>query len=474
MTDIIEADLCVIGGGSGGLAVAAGAVQMGARTVLIEKGKMGGDCLNYGCVPSKALIAAGKHAHAMGSGVPFGVKAQPAEVDFQAVHDHIHGVIAGIAPIDSVERFEGLGVTVIQGAGRFVDGATVEAGGKTIKARRFIVATGSSPAVPPIPGLDTVSYFTNEDIFDLTEAPTHLIVVGGGPIGMEMAQAHRRLGAQVTVLEGMKALGKDDPELTALVLDAVREDGVDIREGAKVSKVSGSAGNISVTIETDAGEETVTGSHLLLAVGRRPNLDGLDLENAGIVYERTGIKVDARLRTSNKKVFAIGDIAGGLQFTHVAGYHAGIVIRNALFRLPAKADHSAIPWATYTDPELAHVGETEEEARAKHGKIEVLRWPLAENDRAQAERNTRGMAKVITDSHGRILGASIVGPHAGDLLQPWVLAKSQGLKIGAMAGMVAPYPTIGEISKRAAGAYYTPTLFSWKVKLAVKLLGKFG
>lgn len=474
MTEIIDADICVIGGGSGGLSVAAGAVQMGAKTVLIEKGKMGGDCLNYGCVPSKALIAAGKHAHAMGAGAPFGVKAQPAEVDFQAVHDHIHNVIAGIAPIDSVERFEGLGVTVIQAAARFASAASVEAADKIITARRFVVATGSSPAVPPIPGLDAVPYFTNETIFDLTEAPKHLIIVGGGPIGMEMAQAHRRLGAEVTVLEGLKALGKDDPELTALVLDAVREDGVVIREQAKVSKVGGTAGDVSVTIETEAGSETINGSHLLLAVGRRPNLDGLDLENAGIEYERTGIKVDARLRTTNKKIFAIGDVAGGLQFTHVAGYHAGIVIRNALFRLPAKADHSAIPWATYTDPELAHVGETEVEARAKHGKIEVLRWPLAENDRAQAERQTRGMAKVITDCHGRILGASIVGPHAGDLLQPWVLAMSQGLKIGAMAGMVAPYPTLGEINKRAAGAYYTPTLFSWKVKLAVKLLGKFG
>ncbi|MBO6544331.1 MAG: mercuric reductase [Alphaproteobacteria bacterium] len=474
MSNLVEADICVIGGGSGGLSVAAGAVQMGAKVVLIEKGKMGGDCLNYGCVPSKALIAAGKHAHAMGTGAPFGVKPQPAEVDFAKVHDHVHGVIAHIAPVDSVERFEGLGVNVIQAPARFLSSGTVDAGGTTVKARRFVIATGSSAAVPPIPGLDSVPYLTNETVFDLKEAPEHLIVIGGGPIGMELAQAHRRLGAKVTVLEGMKALGKDDPELTALVLDVIHEDGIELREGASVTRVSGSAGHISVTFKTENGEESVAGSHLLLAVGRRPNLDGLDLENAGVAYERTGIKVDARLRTTNKNIYAIGDVAGGLQFTHVAGYHAGIVIRNILFRLPAKADHSNIPWATYTDPELAHVGETEEQARAKHGKIEVLRWPLAENDRAQAERNTRGMAKVITDTHGRILGASIVGPHAGDLLQPWVLAKSQGLKISAMAGMVAPYPTLGEISKRAAGSYYTPTLFSWKTRLVVKLLSKLG
>ena len=363
---------------------------------------------------------------------------------------------------------------MIQAPARFLSSGTVDAGGTTVKARRFVIATGSSAAVPPIPGLDSVPYLTDETVFDLKEAPEHLIVIGGGPIGMELAQAHRRLGAKVTVLEGMKALGKDDPELTALVLDAIHEDGIELREGASVTRVSGSAGHISVTFKTENGEESVAGSHLLLAVGRRPNLDGLDLENAGVAYERTGIKVDARLRTTNKNIYAIGDVAGGLQFTHVAGYHAGIVIRNILFRLPAKADHSNIPWATYTDPELAHVGETEEQARAKHGKIEVLRWPLAENDRAQAERNTRGMAKVITDTHGRILGASIVGPHAGDLLQPWVLAKSQGLKISAMAGMVAPYPTLGEISKRAAGSYYTPTLFSWKTRLVVKLLSKLG
>ncbi len=474
MSDVIEADICVIGAGSGGLSVAAGAVQMGASVVLIEKGKMGGDCLNYGCVPSKALIAAGKHAHSMGDGAAFGVKPQPLEVDFGRVHDHIHEVIAGIAPVDSVERFEGLGVNVIQAAAKFIGPKTVQAGDKTIRARRFVVATGSSPAVPPIPGLDSVPFLTNETMFDLKERPEHLIVVGGGPIGMELAQAHRRLGAKVTVLEGLKALGKDDPELTALVLDAVREDGVDIREGAKVTSVAKDGDGVNVSIETEDGAETVSGSHLLLAVGRRPNVEGLDLENAGIKYERTGITVDARLRTSNKKVFAIGDVAGGLQFTHVAGYHAGIVIRNILFRIPAKADHSSIPWATYTDPELAHVGETEEEARKKHGKIEVLRWPLAENDRAQAERRTRGLVKVVTDSHGRILGASIVGPHAGDLLQPWVLAKSQGLKIGAMAGAVAPYPTLTEISKRAAGAYYTPTLFSWKTRAIVKFLGLFG
>lgn len=474
MSSTLNVDICVIGGGSGGLGVAAGAVQMGAKTVLIESGKMGGDCLNYGCVPSKALIAAGKHAKAMTDGADFGITPVKPQVDFAKVNAHVKDVIAGIAPMDSVERFEGLGVTVLQGAGHFVDKRTVEVNGQKIKARRIVVATGSSAATPPIPGLEEVSYLTNENIFDLTTCPEHLIIIGGGPIGMEMAQAHLRLGARVTVLEAFKLLGKDDPELTAIVLDRLRAEGADLREGAKIARIDQAGGEVSITLETDAGEEVIKGSHLLVAAGRKPNLEGLNLEAAGIDYTPRGIKVDDRLRTSNKKVFAIGDVAGGLQFTHVAGYHAGIVIRNALFRVPAKADHSSVPWVTYTDPEMAHVGLTEEMARQKMSKVEVLRWPFAENDRAAAERKTEGLIKVITDSHARILGASIVGPGAGELILPWVMAVSQGMKVSTMASVIAPYPTMSEVSKRAAGSYYTPTLFSPRTRFVVRFLSMFG
>ncbi|MFT6490020.1 MAG: pyruvate/2-oxoglutarate dehydrogenase complex dihydrolipoamide dehydrogenase (E3) component [Parvibaculaceae bacterium] len=474
MSSTLNVDICVIGGGSGGLGVAAGAVQMGAKTVLIESGKMGGDCLNYGCVPSKALIAAGKHAKAMTDGADFGITPVKPQVDFAKVNAHVKDVIAGIAPMDSVERFEGLGVTVLQGAGRFIDKRTVEVNGQKIKARRIVVATGSSAATPPIPGLEEVSYLTNENIFDLTSCPEHLIIIGGGPIGMEMAQAHLRLGARVTVLEAFKLLGKDDPELTAIVLDRLRAEGADLREGAKIARIDQTGGEVSITLETDAGEEVIKGSHLLVAAGRKPNLEGLNLEAAGIDYTPRGIKVDDRLRTSNKKVFAIGDVAGGLQFTHVAGYHAGIVIRNALFRVPAKADHSSVPWVTYTDPEMAHVGLTEEMARQKMSKVEVLRWPFAENDRAAAERKTEGLIKVITDSHARILGASIVGPGAGELILPWVMAVSQGMKVSTMASVIAPYPTMSEVSKRAAGSYYTPTLFSPRTRFVVRFLSMFG
>lgn len=474
MAQTIKADICVIGAGSGGLSVAAGAAQMGARTVLIERGEMGGDCLNTGCVPSKALLAAAKHACMMGEGEPFGIGRAKPKVDFEKVNAHVKGVIAAIAPNDSVARFEGLGVTVIKEHARFKDARTVVAGRKEIRARRFVVATGSHPAVPPIPGLDSVPFLTNETIFNNTTRPDHLIVIGGGPIGMELAQAHRRLGSKVTVIEAAKVLAKDDPELSAFVADRLIREGVDIREGAKVARVESEAGGIAVTVEEGGTSRTIEGTHLLVATGRKPTIDGLDLDKAGIETDAHGIRVDDRLRTRNKRVFAIGDAIGGLQFTHVANYHAGIVIRNALFRLPAKVDYGAIPWVTYTDPELAHVGITEAEARARHMKINVLRWHLAENDRAQAERETEGEIKLVTDMHSRILGCTIVGPHAGELILPWVLAKSQALKLSAMAGIVAPYPTLSEISKRAASSYYTPTLFSAKTRAIVRFLGLFG
>lgn len=470
----IVCDLCVIGAGSGGLSVAAAAAAFGEKVVLIERHKMGGDCLNYGCVPSKAMIAAGKRAHWMRNSGPFGIRPVTPEIDHRAVHDHVKSVIAAIAPNDSVERFTGLGVRVIEAAGKFVDKETVAAGEHRIKARRFVVATGSAAVVPPIPGLDKVPYFTNETVFDNTERMEHLIVVGGGPIGIEMAQAHLRLGSRVTVLEGLKAMGKDDPELAAVVLKALREEGLAIREQTLVEKVEGRAGTIRVTVKSGDKQDVVEGTHLLIAAGRRPNLQGLDLEAAGIVYERSGIKVDKGLVTSNPKVFAIGDCVGGLQFTHVANYHAGIVIRRALFRMPAKVDSGRVPWVTYTDPELAHVGLTEEQARKTAAKINVLRWPYHENDRAQAERETEGFVKVVTDGKGRILGASIVGSHAGELIQMWSLAIAQGLKIKAMTDWISPYPTLAEINKRAAIRYYAAATSSPMVRKVIGWLKKLG
>ena len=472
--NVIDADIAIIGGGSGGLSVAAGAAQMGAKVVLVEKGKMGGDCLNTGCVPSKALLAAGHAAQAVRDSGRFGVNGHEPDVDFAKVRDHVQGVIASIAPHDSVERFESLGVQVIQAAGRFTGPRTLEANGHTVRARRFVIATGSSPAAPPIEGLADVPYLTNETIFELNERPAHLIVLGGGPIGIEMAQAHRRLGARVTVVEAFSIMAKDDPEAVEVVRRRLIAEGLDLREGVRVTGVARENNGFAIVIENPNGTaETIVGSHLLVAAGRRPNVEGLGLVAAEVAYSRKGIEVDARLRTSNKRIFAIGDVAGGYQFTHMAGYHAGIVIRNALFKLPAKVKYHAVPWVTYSDPELAHVGLDEGTARDRHGAVRAVTWPFADNDRARAERETEGFVKVVVDPKGRVLGATIVGRHAGELILPWVLAVEKGMKIGAVAGVIAPYPTLGEASKRVAGSYFTPKLFSAGTKRLVGILQRF-
>jgi pyruvate/2-oxoglutarate dehydrogenase complex dihydrolipoamide dehydrogenase (E3) component len=475
MAQQLTPDLCVIGGGSGGLSVAAGAAQLGAEVVLIERNKMGGDCLNYGCVPSKALIAAGKRAQAMRNASVFGIGSVEPHIDHRAVLNHVREVIAAIAPNDSVERFTGLGVRVILASAAFKDRSTVLAGDFEIKARRFVVAAGSSPAVPPIPGLDKVPFFTNETIFEATGPLPRLIIVGGGPIGLELAQAHRRLGSEVTVIEAVTPLAKDDEEVRDVVLRRLADEGVRILDKARLERADTQAGGVRVAFSKEGQSYSLDGSHLLIAVGRRPNLEGLNLEAAGIRHDRKGITVNSGLKTSNRRVYAIGDIAGGPQFTHVANYHASIVVRNALFKLPSRADHSTIPWVTFTDPELAHVGLTEAGARAKYGdKINVLRWPYSENDRAQTERETEGFLKVITNRKGKVLGASMVGAHAGELIQMWSLAMQKGINIKYMASFVSPYPTMAEINKRVAILYFIPKLTSPLVKSVIGWIRKLG
>lgn len=475
MATLLRPDICVIGGGSGGLSVAAAAAAFGAPVVLVEKGRMGGDCLNYGCVPSKALIAAGKRADAMRNAGKFGIAGVEPEVDFRAVHRHVHSVIAAIAPNDSVERFTALGVQVVQAEARFRDPRTVVAGDYEIRARRFVIATGSSPLVPPIPGLGEVDYLTNETIFDLARRPGHLVVIGGGPVGLELAQAYRRLGSQVTVIEAQNALGREDPELAAIALARLRADGVDIRENTNVVRVERRGRNgVRVLVEREGSAATIDGTHLLLAAGRAANVRGLDLEKARIRFDARGIKVGDSLRTSNRRVYAIGDAAGGMQFTHVAGYHGGLVLRPLLFRLRARQNPHIIPRVTYTEPEIAHVGLGEDEARAKHGRISVLRWPYSENDRAQAERQTEGFVKVIAGKGGRILGAGIVGANAGELTGLWALALSKDMRLRDLAGFVPPYPTMTEIGKRAAISYFAPSARLPSVRRLVRFLRRFG
>lgn len=446
-------DLAIIGAGSGGLSVAAAAAQFGQKVILFEKGKMGGDCLNYGCVPSKALIAAAKQAHVFRTSGPYGIAAAEPKVDFKKVRDHIRKVIAAIEPHDSAARFEKLGVKVVLGAAKFRDAKTLESGGGIFSAKRIVIATGSRPAVPAIPGLETVAYFTNETIFENSVLPKHLIIIGGGAIGMELAQAHRRLGSAVTVIEAFTPLAKDDPELAAVVLESLRRDGVKIFAETAIKKISKAKPGIA--IET-AGHGKITGSHLLVATGRAANVEGLNLEAAGVVYTAKGVTVDKGLRTSQKHIYAIGDVAGGLQFTHVANYHAGLVIRNTLFRLPVSNRCDIIPHVTFSEPELAQVGFTEAQALKDYGpSIKVVRWPFLDNDRAQAEGKTTGLIKAVIGKRGRILGVGIVGANAGEVIQPWVLAMNEGLKIRAIAGMVAPYPTLGEINRRVAVNYFS-------------------
>ena len=467
----INTDICIIGAGSGGLSVAAGAAQMGARVVLFEADRMGGDCLNSGCVPSKALLAAAKAAHQAKGNARMGVTGAPPVIDFAAVKAHVADTIAAIAPHDSVERFTGLGVTVIEERARFVAPRRVRSDSVEVTAKFFVIATGSTPSVPPIPGLDSVPFHTNETIFADPEQPDHLAIIGGGPIGVEMAQAHRRLGCRVTMIEAATILARDDPTMRSVLVTRLRDEGVEIIEGIGVSAVDGVAGALVLTLDDS---RRIKASHVMVAAGRQPCINDLGLEAGGIATGRAGIMTDSRLRTNDRRVFAIGDVTGRPQFTHIAGYHAGIVIRNMLFRLPARIDETLTPWVTYTDPELAHVGLGEDAAAAAWGaaNIRTQSVSLAGNDRAVAERRTEGMVKVVTHRNGRILGATILAPQAGEMILAWSLAIGTRRKIADMAGVIAPYPTYGDAGKRAAGQFFTAALFSRRARTFVRWLLK--
>jgi pyruvate/2-oxoglutarate dehydrogenase complex dihydrolipoamide dehydrogenase (E3) component len=476
MSEVLRPDICVIGAGSAGLTVAAAAASFGVSVVLVERGRMGGDCLNTGCVPSKALIAAATRAQAIRDACRLGVNAGDPKVDFPAVMAHVQAAIAAIAPNDSVERFTGLGVKVVSGVARFTDPDTVRVGETDIRPRRFVLATGSRPVIPQIPNLISVPYLTNETVFELKRLPGHLIVIGAGPVGLELAQAFRRLGSKVTVLEAGKALARDNPELSALLLESLRAEEIDVREGAKVLRVArrGRSG-VRVTLE-GAGDspENIDGTHLLLAAGRRPDLDELDLGKARVRFDAKGIRVNKRLRTRNRRIYAIGDAVGSARFTHWASYHAGLVVRSILFRFGGKVRNDILPWVTFTEPELAHVGLAEDEARRRHRHLQVLRWPFSENDRAQAEREQRGLVRVLVTRRGRIVGADILGKNAGELIAPFVLAVERRAHVKEFATAVFPYPTRSEAARRAAIAFYAPKLNSPLLRRLIQLLRKLG
>lgn len=445
MSDLVT-DLCVIGAGAGGLSVAAGAAKLGLRVVLVERGQMGGECLHTGCVPSKTLL-----------GLARGGPRPWAEVQ-----ERLHAVVAAIAPHDSQERFERLGVTVLREHARFVGRDAVRVGDRVIRARRFVVATGSRPAVPPLPGLEAVAFLTTDSVFALERLPERLVVMGGGPVGVELAQAFAALGAQVVVIARSRLLPREDPEMVAPVRAALRRLGVDIREG--VAATAAEPGPVLVLSDGSR----VAGSHVLIAAGRRPQIDGLDLQAAGIAVGPQGVIVDSRLRTTNRRVLAVGDVTGGPRFTHMAGHQASVVVRNALFRLPARVETVAVPRVTYGDPELAWVGLTPQQAGTRARR--VVRLPLASLDRAVCEGGVEGLCMLVVGRRGRVLGGGIVGPRAGDLLSPLTLAVAGRVSLSALAQMIVPYPTLAEVVKAAAGAYYADTVFSPRSRRLVRWL----
>jgi pyruvate/2-oxoglutarate dehydrogenase complex dihydrolipoamide dehydrogenase (E3) component len=461
-------DLIVIGAGAAGLTAAGGAARLGLHVALIERDRMGGECLNTGCVPSKALIAAARRAHLMRSAPAVGLAAVAPDIDFARVRAHVRAAIAAIAPHDSAERFQSWGVDVIHGQARFLDGRSVEVDGNRLVAPRFVVAVGSRPAIPDVEGLAQAPYLTNETVFDLDALPRHLVVLGGGAVGMELAQAFRRLGAAVTVIEAGRPFPRDDPEAAAVVLERLAAEGVVVRPGTRAIRVA--AADEGVRVEVEPGE-AVTGSHLLVAVGRAPALEGLGLDAADVQATAGGIGVDERRRTSNRRIYAVGDCREGPRFTHVAGYEGALVVREIALGLPAAANFRALPWVTYTDPELAQVGLTEAAARARHGgRVQVRHQPFSDNDRAVTEGAVAGFVKVV-EARGKLVGATLVGAGAGELVLPWSLAIA-GKKATpwAISGAIVPYPTRSEISKAVAFSGYEALAFGRPARLWARSL----
>lgn len=465
-------DMGIIGAGAAGLTVAAGAAQLGAKTLLVEKEKeLGGDCLHYGCVPSKTLIKTAHVYHMMKKSATFGLpRVEIPPVDYREVVRRIRWVIGKIQKHDSEERFCGLGARVTYGSPRFSDEHTIRLNGTAYTAKNWVLATGSSPGVPPVEGLDKTPFMTNKDIFSMDRLPQSMIILGAGPIASEMAQAFCRLGTDVQVVQRSgQILSKEDKDMADGVMDVLSREGVMFHLNASVLRVNDLASGKEVVLKRgDGGEESLRAETLLIAMGRSPNLEGLDLESAGVEFDRKGIKVDARLRTTQKHVYAAGDVTGAFQFTHAAGYEGGIVISNAVFHLPRKTDYTFLPWCTYTDPELASIGMNEKRARAAGIEYSTYTEDFEDNDRSLAEGERVGMIKMLLDKDEKPLGIQILGPRAGELLSEWVAVLNGKVKLSTLASAVHPYPTLGEINKRVVGTYLSPKIFSDKVKKGLK------
>ena len=465
-------DIGILGGGAAGLTVASGAAQLGAKALLIEKEPaLGGDCLHYGCVPSKTLIHSAHVYHMMKTGTRFGLpEIDVPPVDYSRVADRIQEVIRVIQKHDSEERFCGLGAKVMFGEASFHDEHTVQLDGKHFSAKNWVVATGSSPVAPPIPGLHATGFLTNREIFSLDRLPESLTILGGGPIGIEMAQAFNRLGSRVTVVDRSdQILGKEDRDMADAIMGVLAGEGVIFHLGASIKKVEAAGARKTVVLVAASGSKMdLTSEEILVAMGRAANVNGLNLESIGVDFKPTGIVVDSRLRTSQKHIFAAGDVNGGFQFTHAAGYEGGVVVSNAVFHIPRKTDYTFLPWCTYTDPELASIGMNE--TGVQRAGLDYTVWTEAfqDNDRSLAEGERVGKVKMILDKKEKPLGVQILGPRAGDLITEWVAALNGKVKLSTLAAAVHPYPTLGEINKRVVGSYFSPKIFSDKVQKGLK------
>ena len=467
-----EYDMGVIGGGAAGLTVTSGSAQLGAKTLLVEKEHaLGGDCLHFGCVPSKTLIKTAHVYHLMNHAEAFGLpRVDVPPVDFKSVANRIASVIDTIQEHDSEERFCGLGAKVVFGNAHFTDPHTIRVDGADYSAKTWVLATGSSAVIPPIDGLDKTLHITNREIFSLDHLPKSLIILGGGPIGTEMSQAFTRLGSKVTVVDmADQILPKEDKDMADTVRTVLEAEGVTFHLGTKIVGTKDLGSEREVFLEDAEGKKfSITGETLLVALGRTANTGGLGLEDIRLEFDRRAIKVDNRLRTNLKHIYAAGDCIGGYQFTHAAGYEGGIVVSNAIFRLPRKTNYTYIPWCTYTDPELASIGMNEK--RAKEAGIEYAVWTeqFKDNDRSLAEGERVGKIKMLLDTKEKPIGVQIMGPHAGELISEWVAIFNGNVKLSTLVSAVHPYPTIGEINKKVAGTFFSPKIFSKKIQKGLK------
>ncbi|MEP9386279.1 FAD-dependent oxidoreductase [Mesorhizobium sp. KR9-304] len=474
MAKALTPDICVIGAGPGGIALATGAAAYGVKVVLVDNGATGDQNPNRRALAVSALIAAAKQAQAVRGDREFGIAEVEPEIDFKAVMARAREVAADAAPAFSPERLATLGVTVINAQARFTGRRRLAAGDTEIRARRFVLATGSTPVEPAIPGLNEIGCLTADTVFELGRRPGHLVIIGGEASGLELAQAFRRLGSQVTVIEASTVLADEDPEMASVVARRLRAEGVTIREGVKVTGVERRGKtSVRVLIETGTGAGEVDGSHLLVAVGRAPDIGTLDLKKARVALKGDAVDVSAMLRTTNRRIYAIGDVAGASPSTQMETYQAALVLKALLFRLPAK-DRAIVPRTIHTDPELARAGLTEAQARRRHGRLTILRWPYAENDRARAERRQEGHIKLVASRRGEILGVTIAGANASELIGIWALALSKGLSLKDMASSIPPHPTMGEIGKNAAITYFAKRARRPLVRGMVRLLQLFG